>query len=72
MIIFQVQGPASSATGGTAGDNGRTMRARGTSLAIQWLRRHTPNAGSIPDQGTRPHMPQIRVHIPQLRPGPDK
>ena len=58
MIIFQVQGPMSSATGGTAGDSGRAMRASATSLAVQWLRRHTPNAGSIPDRGTRSHMPQ--------------
>ena len=31
----------------------------GTSLAVQWLRLHAPNAGgmgSIPGQGTRSHM----------------
>ena len=31
----------------------------GTSLVVQWLRRHAPNAvgpGSIPGQGTRSHM----------------
>ena len=30
---------------------------------VQWLRFHTPNAGilgSIPGQGTRSHMPQLR------------
>ena len=35
----------------------------GTSLVVQWLRLHTPNAGgpgSIPDQGTRSHMLQLR------------
>ena len=37
---------------------------RGTSLVVQWLRLHAPNAGSlgsIPGQGTRSHMPQLRV-----------
>ena len=32
----------------------------GTSLVVQWLRLHTSNArgtGSIPGQGTKPHMP---------------
>ena len=41
-----------------------------TSLIVQWLIFHTPNAGvpgSIPGQGTRSHMPQLRVHLPQLR-----
>ena len=35
----------------------------GTSLVVQWLRLHAPNAGgpgSIPGQGTRSHMPQLR------------
>ena len=72
MIIFQVQGPGSSATGGTAGDSGRTMRASGTSLVVQWPRLHTPYAGSIPGRGTRSHTPQVRVHMPQLRPGPER
>ena len=47
----------------------------GTSLAVQWLRLHTPNAGgpgSIPVQGTRSHMPQRRSHMRQLRPGTAK
>ena len=42
----------------------------GTSLVVQWLRLHTPNAGGsglIPGQGTRSHMPQLRVHMPQLK-----
>ena len=37
-----------------------------TSLGVQWLRLHAPNAGalvSIPRQGTRSHMLQLRVHI---------
>ena len=35
----------------------------GASLVVQWLRLCTPNAGglgSIPDQGIRPHMLQLR------------
>ena len=42
----------------------------GTSLVVQWLRLHAPNArgmGSIPGQGTRSHMPPLRVHMPQLK-----
>ena len=44
----------------------------GTSLVVQWLRLLAINAGgprSIHDQGTRPHMPQPRVHMLQLRSG---
>ncbi|TEA25080.1 hypothetical protein DBR06_SOUSAS6010062, partial [Sousa chinensis] len=40
------------------------------SLVVQWLRLRIPNAGgpgSIPGQGTRSHMLQLRVHMPQLR-----
>ena len=36
----------------------------GTSLVVQWLRLCTPNAGgpgSIPGQGTRSHMPQLKI-----------
>ena len=46
-----------------------------TSLMVHWLRFHTPNAGglgSIPAQGTRFHMLQLRVCMPQLRPGTAK
>ena len=42
----------------------------GTSLVVQWLRLHAPNAGgqgSIPGQGTRAHMPQLRVLEPQFK-----
>ena len=38
-----------------------------TSLMVQWLRLHAPNAGglvSIPGQGNRSHMPQLRVRMP--------
>ena len=47
------------------------------SLLAQWLGRLTPNTegpGSVPGQGTRSHMsqlrvcaPQLRVHVPQLK-----
>ena len=36
----------------------------GTSLVVQWLRLHVPSARgpcSIPDQGTRSHMPQLKI-----------
>ena len=42
----------------------------GTSLLVQWLRLCAPNAGdlgSIPGQGTRSYMLQLRVCMPQLR-----
>ena len=42
----------------------------GTSLVVQWLRLRAPNTGgpgSIPGQGTRSHMPQLRVFMPQLK-----
>ena len=42
----------------------------GTSLMVQWVRLCAPNAGvpgSIPGQGTRSHMPQLRARTPQLR-----
>ncbi|TEA30377.1 hypothetical protein DBR06_SOUSAS27510017, partial [Sousa chinensis] len=34
------------------------------SLVVQWLRLRAPNAGcpgSIPGQGTRSHMPQVKT-----------
>ena len=40
------------------------MNTAETSLGVQWLRLHTPNAGSlglIPGQGTRSHMPQLKI-----------
>ena len=45
-------------------------RISGTYLVIQWLRLHAPNAmdlGSIPGQGTRSHMQQVRVHLLQVK-----
>ena len=35
-----------------------------TSLVVQWLRFYPPNTGgpgSIPDEGTRPHIPQLKI-----------
>ena len=43
----------------------------GTSLVVQWLRLCPPNAGglgAIPGEGTRSHIPQLRVNMPKLRP----
>ena len=37
---------------------------RGTSLVVEWLRLHAPNSGSpgsIPGQGTKPRMPQLKA-----------
>ena len=39
-------------------------------LVVQWLRHHAPNAedvGSIPGQGTRAHVPQLRFLTLQLK-----
>ena len=44
--------------------------AQGTSLVVQWLRLCTPNAGdlgSTPGRGTRSHIPQLSVRMPQLK-----
>ena len=41
-----------------------------TSLVVQWLRVCTPNSGGlsvIPGEGTRPHMPELRVCMLQLK-----
>ena len=41
-----------------------------TSLVVRWLRIQAPKAGgpgSIPSQGTRSHMWQLRVHMLQLK-----
>ena len=43
---------------------------RGTSLVVHWLRFRAPSVvdpGCIPGQGTRSHMPQLRVHMLQLK-----
>ncbi|TEA31331.1 hypothetical protein DBR06_SOUSAS710105, partial [Sousa chinensis] len=40
------------------------------SLVGQWLKFHAPSVGgpgSIPGKGTRSHMQQLRVHMPQLK-----
>ena len=57
--------------GSNTGENQvRWQRNQRTSLVVQWLRLHTPSVGvpgSIPVQGTRPHVSQPRAHMPQLR-----
>ena len=48
----------------------KKLGRRGVSLVVQWLRLCPPNAGdpdSFPGQGTRPHMPQLSVRMPQLK-----
>ena len=40
----------------------------GASLVVHWLRLQIPSAGgpgSIPGQGTKSYMPQLRVHVCQ-------
>ena len=42
---------------------GKIIAAQGTSLGVQWLGLHVPNAGgpgSIPGQKTRSHRPQLK------------
>ena len=42
----------------------------GASLVVQWLRLHAPSAGglgSTPGQETRPHIPQLRVYMLQVK-----
>ena len=44
--------------------NCRQFKRYGTSLLVQWLRLCAPNAGdlgSIPGQGTRSHMQQLKI-----------
>ena len=51
------------------------VHQQGASLVVQWLSIHAPNTGglgSIPSQGTRSCMPQLRSHVLQLRPGTAK
>ena len=38
-----------------------------TSLAAQWLRLCAPSAGSIPGQGTKSHVQQLRARVQQLK-----
>ena len=40
-----------------------------TSLVVQWLRLHTPNARAlslVPGQGTRSHVPQLKIQHSQI------
>ena len=46
------------------------FQSPGTSLVVQWLRCHAPNAGGpglILSWGIRFHVSQLRVRMPQLR-----
>ena len=46
------------------------MEESGTSLGVQLLRLHSPNAGDvglIPGQGARSHMPQPRGRMSKLK-----
>ena len=46
------------------------LQVWGTSLVVQWLRVHAPNARSLastPGGGTRTHKPQLRVCMLQLK-----
>ena len=50
-------------TGSTTPHHSLKPGHAGTSLVVQWLRHRTPSAGglgSIPGQGTRLHMPQLK------------
>ena len=43
---------------------------KGTSLVVQWVSLHTPNAGglgSIPGRGTRSRLLQLIVRVRQLK-----
>ena len=49
---------------------GSRRASLGTSLVVQWLRLCTPNAGglgSIPGQGARSHMQQLRPSEAKLK-----
>ena len=54
----------------TSSDRRQSINKAGNSLVVQWLRLQAPNAGGLglsPGQGTRSHMPQLRVHMPVLK-----
>ena len=49
---------------------GEKKRIPGTSLVAEWLRLQASNgrgSGSIPGQRTRSHIPQLSIHMPQLK-----
>ena len=50
-------------------DDGGRERKSGTFLVVQWLRLLSQGRGlgSIPSQRTGTHIPQLRVHMPQLK-----
>ena len=77
--MFQPKGNRASVTGGIETDPWFSDSEEGTGPVKTdcWdfpgdpvWRRHAPNAGDpglIPSQGARPHMLQLRVHMPQLK-----
>ena len=53
-----------SAKEGISTIHGEHKPTHGASLGVQWLRLHAPDAaspGSIPGEGTRFHMPQLKI-----------
>ena len=55
--------------------HGNSKKINSAVLVVQWLRLCVPNPGDpdlIPDQGTRSHILQLRVHTLQLRCGTAK
>ena len=48
----------------------KRQESAGISLVVQWLRLHAPSVGGpgwMPPQGTRSHVPQLIVCVPQLK-----
>ena len=68
LVVYIVHRVAKSQTQLT-----RLHTHTGTSLVVQWLRIHDqPDAGdlgSVPGQGTRSRVPQLRICLLLLRPG---
>ena len=59
-----------SVTSSPLGSRALTGRIEGISLVVQWLKLCALNAGgpgSIPGQGTRSHMSELRGCMPQLK-----
>ena len=72
IIVTPWDGDGSSPRGWREMIGGHLSMARVTSLVVQRFKLWVSNAGdpgSIPGQGTRSHMQQLRVHMLQPRPG---
>ena len=75
IIVTPWDGDGSSPRGWREMIGGHLSMARVTSLVVQRFKLRVSNAGdpgSIPGQGTRSHMQQLRVHMLQPRPGAAK